>query len=44
MAGKRQNLSQVEMLSAGQLLKEAEIKEDPSILVHIKDKDSKSGS
>ncbi|XP_048853374.1 uncharacterized protein LOC125721594 isoform X1 [Brienomyrus brachyistius] len=46
VAGKRQkdNLSQAETLSAGQLLKAAEMKEDTSILVHIKDKDCVSGS
>ncbi|KAL1268455.1 hypothetical protein QQF64_033818 [Cirrhinus molitorella] len=41
VAGKRQkdHLTQAETLSAGQLLKAAEMKADTSILVHIRDKD-----
>ncbi|XP_016363138.1 uncharacterized protein LOC107704663 [Sinocyclocheilus anshuiensis] len=35
----KDHLSQAEILSAGQLLKAAEMKEDTSILVHIQDKD-----
>ncbi|XP_076144371.1 uncharacterized protein LOC143126355 isoform X3 [Alosa pseudoharengus] len=40
-AGKRQRdpLSKAETLTAGQLQKAAELKEDESILIHIKDKD-----